>query len=192
MIKAGFRLLKKRDWNSITVDELSRSAGYSVGAFYARFRSKDDFFDALAAYQRKARKVTLEHLDSTPKNDGFIDELIKDTVHYLWNNRNFWRAAQMRGMRDPEFWEPFRKGGHSVASKTIAILSEQANRPLTDAEEINVRFAFQIVNGTINNAIMNRPGPIFMNQKLFIEKLIMAFRLVSNCDNFKTKKKIKK
>ena len=192
LIKTGFQLLKKRDFDSITVAELSQSAGYSVGAFYARFRSKEALLDALAAHHRKARKAALEHFFSSHNNDDFIDELIRDIIHYHWNNRNFWRTAQVRGMRDPEFWAPIRQGGHDVASKTIEMLSEQADRPLTDEEEINVRFAFQITFGTLNNTVINRPGPIFMNQKLFIEKLTEAFRLVSNCDNFKTKKKSKK
>ncbi|MFC1841153.1 TetR/AcrR family transcriptional regulator, partial [Thermodesulfobacteriota bacterium] len=59
MIKTGFKLLRKRPWDSITIAELSRTAGYSVGAFYARFKSKDEFFDALAAHHRKARKAAL-------------------------------------------------------------------------------------------------------------------------------------
>ena len=61
LIKTGFRLLKKRDFDSITVAELSKSAGYSVGAFYARFRSKEELLGALAAHHRKARKAALEH-----------------------------------------------------------------------------------------------------------------------------------
>ena len=188
LIKAGFRLLKKKEWDSITVAELSRSAGYSVGAFYTRFRSKEELLDALAAHHRKTRKAAMERLFSSHHNDNFIDELIKDIVHYQKNNRNFWRIAQSRGMRDPEFWEPIRLAGHDVASKTIEMLSEQADRPLTDEEEINVRFAFQITFGALNNTIINRPGPIFMEQKLFVEKLAQAFRLVSNCDNLKTSK----
>ena len=175
-------MLKKREWDSITVAELSRSAGYSVGAFYARFRSKEELLVALVSHHRKARKAALEHFFASHNNDDFIDELIKDIVHYHWNNRNFWRTAQVRGMRDPEFWEPIRQGGHDVASKTIEMLSRQAGRPLTDEEEINVRFAFQITFGTLNNSVINRPGPIFMNQKLFVKKLTQAFRLVSNCD----------
>ncbi|MBN2419518.1 MAG: TetR/AcrR family transcriptional regulator [Deltaproteobacteria bacterium] len=192
LIKAGFRLLKKREWDLITVAELAGAAGYSVGAFYARFKSKDELLDALAAHHRKVRNAALEHLFSFRNNDNFIDELIKDIVHYHWNNRNFWRTAQMRGMRDTEFWEPIRQAGHDVANMTIEIFSKQAGRSLTDEEEINVRFAFQITFGTINNSIINRPGPIFMNQKLFVEKLTRAFRLMSDCDKFKTKKNLKR
>ena len=185
LIKSGFRLLKKREWASITIAELSRAAGYSVGAFYTRFRSKDEFFDALVVHQLKARKADVERLYAISNDDDFIDELIKDIVHYHWQNRKYWRAALLRGMRDSEFWNPIRLSGHSVASKTIARLSEQAGRALTDPEEINVRFAFQITFGTINNAIINRPGPIFMNQKLFVEELTRAFRLVAGCGDFK-------
>ena len=176
LIKTGFRLLKKRDFDSITVAELSQSAGYSVGAFYARFRSKDEFFDAMVAHHLRSRVAASERLFSTVHNDDLIDELIADIVHYLWVNRNFWRAALVRSIRDPDFWTPIRKSGHDLATRVIGILSEQANRPLTDSEETNVRFAFQITLGTINNTIINRPGPIFMNQKLFVEKLTRAFR----------------
>jgi AcrR family transcriptional regulator len=192
LIKTGFQLLKKRDFDSITVAELSQSAGYSVGAFYARFRSKDEFFDAMVAHHLESRVAASEHLFSTVHNDDLIDELIEDIVHYFWTNRKFWRAALVRNIRDPEFWAPIRQSGHDLASRVIGILSEQANRPLTDLEETNVRFAFQITLGTINNTIINRPGPIFMNQRLFVEKLTRAFRLVSDYDNIMKRKQSRK
>ena len=82
LIKAGFGLLKKREWDSITVAELSRSTGYSVGAFYARFRSKEELLVALVSHHRKTRKAALEHFFASHNNDDFIDELIKDIVRY--------------------------------------------------------------------------------------------------------------
>jgi AcrR family transcriptional regulator len=183
LIRTGFQLLKKREFDSITVAELSRSAGYSVGAFYARFRSKEEFFNAMVTHHLVDRKAFLEQLFSTFQNDHLIDELIEDMVHYFWINQKFWRAALVRSMHDPEFWAPIRQSGHDLADKVVARLSEQANRPLTELEETNVRFAFQITLGTINNTIINRPGPIFMNQRLFVEKLTRAFRLVADYDN---------
>ncbi|MBN1830938.1 MAG: TetR family transcriptional regulator [Deltaproteobacteria bacterium] len=182
LIKTGFRLLKKEDFDKITVASLSQSAGYSVGAFYARFRSKDEFFDAMVAHHLENRIAASEYLFSTVPIDDLVDELISDLVHYYWINQKFWRAALVRSMRDPDFWTPIRQSGHDLASRVIGILSEHADRPLTDLEETNIRFAFQITLGTINNTIINRPGPIFMNQRLFLEKLTRAFRLVSDCD----------
>ena len=192
LIKTAFRLLKKRDFDAITVAELSQSAGYSVGAFYARFRSKDEFFDAMVVHHLKSRIAASERLFSTVQNDDLINELIADIVHYYWINRNFWRAALVRSMRDPEFWTPIRRSGHDLATRVIGILSEQANRPLTDSEETNVRFAFQITLGTINNTIINRPGPIFMNQRLFVEKLTRAFLLVTDYDSMFKRRRSRK
>jgi len=45
-----------------------------------------------------------------------------------------------------------------------------------------VRFAVQVTLGTVNNAIINRPGPIFLGHALFVENLIRAFRVVSCYD----------
>ncbi len=183
LIKTCFQLLKKHDFDSITVADLAKSAGYSVGAFYARFRSKDEFFDAMIGYHFKTRREALERIFSTFHNSDLIDALIKDTVHYFSANQKFWRAALVRSMRDPDFWAPIRQSGHDLASRIFDRLSKEAGRSLTEMEETNLRFAFQITFGTINNSIINQPGPIFMKQELFVEKLTRAFRLVSGFDN---------
>lgn len=182
-IAACFNLLKKREFDSITVAYLSQSAGYSVGAFYGRFRSKDELFDAMIAHHLITRRKTTEHLFSTLCADDIIDELIQDIVYYYRAHQNFWRSALVRSMRDHEFWEPIRQSDHELASRVIDRFSKQANRPLTDLEETNVHFAFQIVLGIINNTIISKPGPIFLNQKLFVEKLTQTFRLLTNYDN---------
>jgi hypothetical protein len=45
-----------------------------------------------------------------------------------------------------------------------------------------VRFAVQLAFGLINNTILNRPGPFFLEQELFIDNLVRAFKLVSGYD----------
>ena len=182
LIAAGFRLIKERDFDSITVAELTKSAGYSVGTFYTRFTSKDELFDVMVIHHLKSRISSHDKIFSTFRSAAFIDELIKDMVQYYWANRNFWRTALVRSMRDPAFWAPIRQSGHNLATKVIERVSELATRPLTDMEKTNVRFAFQTTLGTINNTVLNQPGPIYMGQKLFVEKLTRAFRLVSDYD----------
>ena len=182
LIEAGFKLIKERDFDSITVAELSKVAGYSVGAFYTRFTSKDELFDVMVIHHLKSRISSHDKIFTSFRSACFIDELIKDIVQYYWTNRKFWRTALVRGMHDPAFWAPISQSGHNLAAKVIERLSELATRSLTDMEKTNVRFAFQITLGTINNTILNQPGPIYMEQKLFAEKLTRAFRLVSNYD----------
>ena len=47
LIETCFDLLQEKDFDEISIAELSQKAGYSVGAFYARFKSKDELFDAM-------------------------------------------------------------------------------------------------------------------------------------------------
>jgi AcrR family transcriptional regulator len=182
LVATGFMLLEKRELDSITVAELAQAAGYSVGAFYARFQSKDEFFDALIGHHLQERTRRRERLFATLAEDVWIKEMIADTVYTYWKRRRFWRAALIRSAQDPDFWQPIREHGHAFASSFIERISKEAGRPLTKAEETNVRFAIQLALGTINNTILNRPGPIFMGQAAFVENLTRAFRLVSGYD----------
>ncbi|MBN1236935.1 MAG: TetR/AcrR family transcriptional regulator [Gammaproteobacteria bacterium] len=182
LVATGFKLLEEREFESITIAELAREAGYSVGAFYARFKSKDEYFDALIAHHLEQRTRERSKLFATLPDGEWINALIADAVNYYWKRRRFWRAALIRSINDPQFWQPIREHGHELASAFIERMEREARRRLTSDEEMNVRFAMQIALGTINNTIINRPGPIFMGQKLFVENLARAFRLVSGYD----------
>jgi AcrR family transcriptional regulator len=183
LIETGFKLLEHKELESISIAELAKAAGYSVGAFYARFHSKDEFFDAMIAHHLEYRTKARDHLFATVPNETLIDHLIEELVTYYWKRRRFWRAALIRNIREPRFWEPIRAHGREFADLLIERIGKHARRPLTKQEETNVRFAFQLALGTINNAIMNQPGPIFLGQALFVKNLARAFRLVSGYDD---------
>jgi AcrR family transcriptional regulator len=182
LIETGFSLLENKELESISIAELAKAAGYSVGAFYARFRSKDEFFNAMIAHHLEFRTRERDRLLATVPDDLLINALIEELVTYYWKRRRFWRAALIRSIRDPEFWEPIRQHGRVFADLLIERINKRAKRPLTKAERTNVSFAFQLALGTINNAILNRPGPIFIEQDLFIQNLARAFRLVCDFD----------
>jgi AcrR family transcriptional regulator len=182
LIATGFKLLEQQELESISIAELAKAAGYSVGAFYARFRSKDEFFDAMIAQHLEYRTRARGRLFSKAPNDTLVDEMIEELVRYYWKRRRFWRAALIRSVRSQDFWEPLRLHGREFASMMIARISTHVQRPLNEAEQTNIRFAFQTTLGTINNAIINRPGPIMIGQALFVANLARAFRLVSDYD----------
>jgi AcrR family transcriptional regulator len=182
LVETGFTMLESRDFESLSIAELARSAGYSVGAFYARFNSKDEFFDALVARHLEQRDQSRERLFARTADDVLVDQVVRDIVSYYSKHRGFWRAALIRSSRDPAFWDPMRKQGHVFASALIDRIERQLERRLTKSELANVQFAFQVLLGTINNSIMNRPGPVFMGQRSFVTSLVRTFRLVAGYD----------
>jgi AcrR family transcriptional regulator len=184
LIETAFALLEDKDFAEISIAELARQAGYSVGAFYARFRSKDELFDAMVTRHLDDRRRIRDQQFADSSDATLIHDLLEETVRYYWGRRRFWRAALVRSIRDPNLWTPIRKLSHEFADSLIARLATRANRCLEDEEEANVRFAVQVTFGTINNTILNRPGPFFMDQALFVDNLARAFHLVSGYDDF--------
>lgn len=183
LIATAFELLEHREFDEISIAELAQKAGYSVGAFYARFKSKDELFDAMLEQHIDNRRRTRAHQFATASDSALIRIVLEDTIQYYWARRRFWRAALFRSIRDEDFWAPIRKLSHELGDSLVAWISARARRPLTEEEETNVRFAVQVTLGTVNNAIINRPGPIFLGHKLFVENLIRAFRVVSGYDD---------
>jgi len=182
LIDTTFALLDDKEFDDISIAELAQKAGYSVGAFYARFRSKDELFDAMVMHHLHNRRNVRSKQFASADDDTLVHALIEETVHYYWGRRRFWRAALIRSIREPEFWTPIRKLGYEFADGLIARATSRSGRTVTAQEEAKLRFAVQLTFGTINNTILNRPGPFFMDQALFIENLVRAFRLVSEYD----------
>lgn len=182
LIETAFALLEDNEFDDVSIAELAQEAGYSVGAFYARFRSKDELFDAMVVRHLDNRRKTRREQFASLGDTELIHTLLEETVHYYWGRRRFWRAALIRSIRDPEFWAPIRKLSHEFADSIIRRIAARAGRTLTRAEDANVRFAVQLAFGTINNTILNRPGPFLLDQEPFIGNLVRAFRLVSGYD----------
>ena len=182
LLDTAFAMLEHKEFDEISVAELAQKAGYSVGAFYARFRSKDELFDAMVLRHVENRRDVRRRQFATANDSALLHELLDETVHYYWSRRRFWRAALIRSIREPEFWAPMRKLSHEFADALLARLRARAGRALAAREEANVRFAVQLAFGLINNTILNRPGPFFLEQELFVENLVRAFKLVSGYD----------
>lgn len=187
LVETCFAMLQEKDFDEISIAELAQKAGYSVGAFYARFHSKDELFHAMVMRHLEGRRKTRSRQFASDGGPTLVHDLLEETVRYYWGRRLFWRAALIRSMREPEFWTPIRKLSHEFASSLIEHMAARAGRSLEAQEEANVRFAVQLTFGTINNTILNRPGPFFMDQALFIQNLVRAFRLVSGYDDLVAK-----
>lgn len=183
LIKAGFALVDKYDIEQISIAELARHAGYSVGGFYAIFDSKDEFFDALIESHLDKRTETHTGLMLNCSRAKLIDELMANVVRYYWEHHVFWRAVLRRTLLDPEYWAPFRVHFRESTQRFEARIERELQRRLTAKEKNNISFAFQMVMGTINISILNQPGPVMIGERLFTKELTRAFKLLSGVED---------
>ena len=182
LIESGFTLVDQKDIESISISELARHAGYSVGAFYAQFRSKDEFFDALILNHLQKRTETQSKLVAGQPLQELIDNLVANIVRYYWQHHLFWRAVLRRTLLDSEYWAPFRVHFKESNDRFISRIEHDIHRKLDKRERDNISFAFQTIMGLINISIVNQPGPVFIGQKQFVEELTRAFKLISDID----------
>src|SRR5690349_23851347 len=77
LIETGFALLEHRELEAISIAELTKTAGYSTGAFYARFRSKDEYFDALVAKHLERRRRVRDRLLAAAPDERLIRALFE-------------------------------------------------------------------------------------------------------------------
>jgi AcrR family transcriptional regulator len=180
LIAAGWKLLEKNSWDELTINDIVSAAGVSVGSFYTRFADRDAYFESLAAewveWRTGERMKALAHVE---KDQDYFADAILDTYRALFEHRNFWRAALVRGAEHPNFWKPFREMGLRVLERVLEIRAAQVGRPLREDESRHIRFAFQMANGLINNSIVNRPGPIMPGTPEFEVELVRGLKAVA-------------
>lgn len=180
LLAAGWKLLTKAGWDQISVNDIVAAANSSVGSFYSRFADKDSYFDSLASEWLQRRRGEAQTLfDRLDCRDDYVSVVVMDVYRSVVGTRNFWHAAIMRGVKFPDFWVPFRESGLRRIREFSRLRAEELGRPLSAQETRDIRFAFQMVNGVINNAIVNRPGPIMIETREFEVALLRSFRAVA-------------
>ena len=60
LLAAGFKLLRRKDFDQLSVADIARAAGCAVGSFYQRFFDKDQYFNALAVMRRMQSRSQLD------------------------------------------------------------------------------------------------------------------------------------
>ena len=76
LIATTFELLEDREFDDISIAELATKAGYSVGAFYARFRSKDELLDAMVARHVEGRQAARDRVFASASADALVEALM--------------------------------------------------------------------------------------------------------------------
>ena len=179
LLAAGFRLLRRKQFDELSVADIARAAGCSVGSFYVRFVDKDQFFLAIAESFRAQRRSDLESLYDDTGRDSLVERALARELAVVVDHANLWRAALRKSVAEPAFWEDFREMGRQSVRRFLERHAQLLGRALSDVETEQIRFAFQVVRGTLNNTLLNQPGPLQLEDPVFKRQIERAFRLVS-------------
>ena len=182
LLAAGFKLLRRKDFDQLSVADIARAANCAVGSFYQRFFDKDQYFFALAEMRREQSRSQLDEWYDGVKLGSIVERAIKRELGFVLEHPDFWRAALRRGTTDPAFWVEFRTLGRTSVDRFIEAYGKLLGRSISADEQERIRFAFQMVRGTMNNTLINRPGPLSLEDAGFRRQIERAFRLVAGIE----------
>jgi AcrR family transcriptional regulator len=149
LLEAALQVFAERGYRDASVDEVARSAGYSKGALYWHFSSKDDLFFALLEERiDRPWRETIELLESaTPDHDmapeanrRFV-ELLRGERELLLVQHEYWSQA----VRDPKLRARYTKRRRELRSalgKAIAARVEHLGAPPLEGSAEDMATAF--------------------------------------------------
>jgi len=182
LLAAGFKLLRRKHFDELSVADIARAAGCAVGSFYLRFVDKDQYFLAIAEMRREQSRGLLATWYEGATLENVVARAVVRELEFVLEHPNFWRAALRKGATDPTFWQEFRELGRESVSRFLDCHAKLLGRALGEDEIERVRFAFQMVRGTLNNTLMNQPGPFQLEDEVFRRQMERAFHLIAGID----------
>lgn len=177
LLAAGKRLLEETDLDGVSIADIAAAADCSVGAFYTRFENKDAYFRALVTDMLAQERSALDALHDSVVDANLIEAIVANAVGSFRRNAGLLRSALRKGMEDPSYWEPIRRHGQVAADLVVGRLSKMARQPLGPEEELRTRFAFQVLYGTLVNALLHQPLPLLLENERLENELSRVFRL---------------
>jgi AcrR family transcriptional regulator len=183
LLQAGAEMLRTHSLGESSIDALCRKVGATVGAFYSRFESKDAYFNALMALAARDGESRLSRMREDKRLAGAdLGELsrllVRGTIGWIRNHEGVLRAALQHDDTKPDRWSTFKELARANVANATPILLRVMGPGRKAAKTRAIAFGFQVVLGTLVNAILNNPGPLSIHDGELEERLANCLLLL--------------
>lgn len=176
LLKAGAEMLRKRSLAELSIEALCAEVGATVGAFYSRFESKDAYFNALMALaardgERRIAEMATAGAARDPDLAARCHQLVRGVIGWMRAHEGVLRAALQHDDNRPDKWTPFKALARGNTERATPLLLPAMGKGRRAAKSRSIAFGFQVVLGTLVNAILNDPGPLSLHDRELEERL---------------------
>ena len=170
LLQAGAELLRTRSLAELSIEALCAKVGATVGAFYSRFDSKEAYFNALIelASRDGARRLSELPGDASLKNADLTKRcrfLVGGIIGWIRAHEGVLRAALRHDDTRPDKWNTFKGLARATTARATPLLLPAMGKGRKAAKTRGIAFGFQVMLGTLVNAILNDPGPLSLHDK---------------------------
>jgi AcrR family transcriptional regulator len=170
LLQAGAELLRTCSLAELSIEKLCAKVGATVGAFYSRFESKEAYFNALMALAARDGERRLSEL---PADAALSDAdlatrcrfVVSGVIAWIRAHEGVLRAALQHDDTRPDKWTTFKQLARATTERATPLLLPALGKGRKAAKTRTIAFGFQVVLGTLVNAILNDPGPLSLHDK---------------------------
>lgn len=161
---AACRLLRDHDHEQMSVAQVTKAAGISVGGFYRRFPNKDAFLRLVLAEHFYGSRNYMERVLSHARWDGqptgiltaaIVEQMMRD-LH--GPGAGVVRAALKLGHVKREKLEPLESYRRALADAAVTLLAPRTKHPRQN--ERTVRDSVQMAEATVLDALLHEGGSL--------------------------------
>jgi AcrR family transcriptional regulator len=170
LLEAGATMLRTRSLAELSIEALCTEVGATVGAFYSRFESKDAYFNALMALaardgERRVKEMAAGNSARDMDLAARCRQLVSGVIDWMRAHEGVLRAALQHEDNRPDKWTPFKALARANTEHATPLLLPAMGKGRRAAKGRTIAFAFQVVLGTLVNAILNDPGPLSLHER---------------------------
>jgi AcrR family transcriptional regulator len=106
LLDAAEKLIARKGLDAASVEDIAAAAGYSRGAFYSNFKSKDDLFIELLRRDHQKSMAELNALRTSELSLDQVQSRARDIYGQLFRDNDCfmnWTEARMMAARDARF-----------------------------------------------------------------------------------------
>lgn len=185
LLRAGAGMLRTRSLAELSIEALCAEIGVTVGAFYSRFESKEAYFNALMALAARDGEQRLAEI-RRPSADADLGKLcqivVSGIIVWIRNHEGVLRAALQHDDTRPDKWTTFKGLARATTERATPLLLPAMGKGRKAAKTRTIAFGFQVVLGTLVNAILNDPGPLSLRSKEMETRLAGCLSLLLQAD----------
>jgi AcrR family transcriptional regulator len=168
LFAAGAEMLRSRSLAELSIEALCAEVGATVGAFYSRFESKEAYFNALIELAARDGEQGLSRIASSDRlANADLAELCRllvgGVIGWARKHEGVLRAALQHDDTRPDRWTTFKRLARATTLAATEPLLRVMGKERKTAKTRAIAFGYQVVLGTLVNAILNDPGPLSLH-----------------------------
>ena len=182
LLEAAAAMLHDRSLDELSIEDLCKHVGVTIGAFYGRFESKDAFSSALMSLAARKALAAVRAAVADEDNVGTGLEqacrrVVEVAVDVVRRNAGLVRAGSQYESIYPERWGTIRATGSAMVELATPLLLARMGRGRTAAKVRSIGFAFQMMFGTLFNAVLHKPKLVSLDDAEMADRLALAMFL---------------